>query len=152
MDLKRWLRSNWDRVGAWAFVVLGAVVLLVGWDRISSTGYPAEQLPYVLSAGIGGALLVAFGATLLLSADLRDEWHKLDRLENTFERIEARLAEQGHAPADAAGPTSGSTARPAPTDGDAKPATPADADAAPGPPGGGAQSGNGSSSSATAHR
>ncbi|MEW6471510.1 MAG: hypothetical protein AB1679_04500 [Actinomycetota bacterium] len=99
MDLKRWLRSNWDRAGAWTLTALGVVVLYVGWDRISATGYPAEQLPYLLSAGIGGALLVAFGATLLLSADLRDEWHKLDRLERTFERIESRLAETGHQPA-----------------------------------------------------
>ena len=104
MDLKLWLRRNWDRVAAWSVAALGVVVLYVGWDRMSSSGYPAEQLPYLLSAGIGGALLVAFGATLLLSADLRDEWHKLDRLERTFERIEARLADVGLRPAAAAPP------------------------------------------------
>ena len=56
-------------------------MLFLGWEGASNTAYTAEQLPYVLSGGIGGALLVALGATLLISADLRDEWHKLDRIE-----------------------------------------------------------------------
>jgi hypothetical protein len=81
MDSKQWLRKNPDRVGAWLAILLGAIVLYLGWDGASSTAYPAEQLPYILSGGIGGALLVALGATLLLSADLRDEWRKLDRIE-----------------------------------------------------------------------
>jgi len=81
MDLKRWLRTNPDRAAAWVCVALGALVLLLGWEGSSNTAYTAEQLPYIISGGIGGALLVALGATLLISADLRDEWHKLDRIE-----------------------------------------------------------------------
>jgi hypothetical protein len=81
MDPKQWLRKHPDRVGAWLAIVLGAVVLLIGWQGASTTEYPAEQLPYILSGGIGGVLLVGIGATLLLSADLRDEWRKLDRIE-----------------------------------------------------------------------
>lgn len=81
MDLKRWLRMNPDRAAAWACVALGIVALVVGWEGASNTAYTAEQLPYIISGGIGGALLVAMGATLLISADLRDEWHKLDRIE-----------------------------------------------------------------------
>jgi len=42
---------------------------------------PAEQLPYIISAGIGGMFLLGLGAMLWLSADLRDEWRKLDRIE-----------------------------------------------------------------------
>jgi hypothetical protein len=81
MDLKRWLRMNPDRAGAWACVALGIIVLVIGWEGASNTAYTAEQLPYIISGGIGGALFVAMGATLLISADLRDEWHKLDRIE-----------------------------------------------------------------------
>jgi hypothetical protein len=81
MDPKQWLRKNPDRVGAWLAILLGAVVLFIGWQGASTTEYPAEQLPYILSGGIGGVLLVGVGATLLISADLRDEWRKLDRIE-----------------------------------------------------------------------
>lgn len=96
MDRLRWVRTNWDRALGWALVAVGAIVLYVGWDHVSQSGYPAEQLPYILSAGIGGVLLVALGATLLVSADLRDEWTKLDRLESRFDRIERRLAAKGY--------------------------------------------------------
>jgi hypothetical protein len=81
MDLKQWIRKHPDRAGAWVAVALGAIALFLGWQGASTTEYPAAQLPYIVSGGIGGALVVVFGATLLISADLRDEWHKLDRIE-----------------------------------------------------------------------
>jgi hypothetical protein len=81
MDFKQWLRKNPDRAAAWAAVLIGGLVLFFGWQGASRTEYPAEQLPYIISGGIGGALVVALGATLLISADLRDEWQKLDRIE-----------------------------------------------------------------------
>lgn len=93
MDLKQWTRKNPDRVGAWVLVILGALALWRGWEGVSTTEYPAEQLPYIISGGIGGALLVAFGATLLLSADLRDEWRKLDRIERRLAAAEDDAAD-----------------------------------------------------------
>lgn len=77
---QNWLRANWDRATAWACVAASVVVLFIGWQGVSRAVYPASQLPYVISGGIGGALLLAFGATLLISADLRDEWQKLDEI------------------------------------------------------------------------
>lgn len=93
MDLKQWLRSNPDRAAAWVLAGLGALVLFFGWQGVSTTEFPAEQLPYIISGGVGGALMIGFGATLLISADLRDEWRKLDR-------IERRLAHSSDLPAD----------------------------------------------------
>jgi hypothetical protein len=81
VDLKAWFRRNPDRAAAWIVIVLGALALLLGWVGASQTAYTAEQIPYLLSGGLLGALLVALGATLLISADLRDEWRKLDRIE-----------------------------------------------------------------------
>jgi hypothetical protein len=75
-----WLRANWDRALAWLLIVVGLVVLYVGWERSSDEVYPAAQLPFIVSGGIGGALLVVLGATLLISADLRDQWHKLHEI------------------------------------------------------------------------
>jgi hypothetical protein len=81
MELLKWLRLQWDRVFGAAAVLTGAVALLTGWSKVSATPYPAEQIPYVVSAGLGGLFLLGVGATLWHSADLRDEWRKLDRLE-----------------------------------------------------------------------
>jgi hypothetical protein len=81
VNLKTLFRLQWDRAAAWAFVGIGAVVLVVGWVGVSGSALPAEQLPYIISAGIGGMFLLGLGAMLWLSADLRDEWRKLDRIE-----------------------------------------------------------------------
>jgi hypothetical protein len=95
MNAREWLRLQWDRVAAWVCVAVGVIVLLIGWLGVSGTGYPAEQMPYVLSAGIGGIFLLGIGAMLWLSADLRDEWRKLDRIERALWRI-AENGENGH--------------------------------------------------------
>lgn len=80
MDLTRWIRAQWDRVTAWALIVAGLICLLVGWLGVSSTGYLAEQIPYLISAGMLGLFLLGLGATVWISADLRDEWRKLDEV------------------------------------------------------------------------
>lgn len=80
MDLTTWLRAQWDRVLAWLLVTGGLVALLVGWRGVSSTPYLAEQMPYLVSAGMFGLFLLGLGATVWISADLRDEWRKLDEL------------------------------------------------------------------------
>jgi len=83
----RALRAQWDRVLGIASVVAGAVVLFVGYLGVSGTSYPAEQLPYVISAGLVGVLLVAGGGTLWLSADLRDEWLVLADIHHELQRL-----------------------------------------------------------------
>ncbi len=80
------LRAHWDRALALGLTVVGVVLLVVGYYRISDTPYPAEQLPLLMSAGVGSLFLLGIGATLWLSADLRDEWHKLDELTPTSEQ------------------------------------------------------------------
>ncbi len=80
-DLGDWLRLEWDRVSAWVLVVVGLVILVVGYFKVSGTVYPAEQLPYIMTGGLGGLFSLGLGCMLWLSADLRDEWHKLDRIE-----------------------------------------------------------------------
>src|ERR1044072_5669266 len=89
MELFKWLRLQWARVTGCAFVVTGAVALLTGWSKVSATPYPAEQIPYVVSAGLGGLFLLGVGATLWHSADLRDEWRKLERLQEKLDALGA---------------------------------------------------------------
>jgi len=61
---KRW------KVGGIALVVVGFVVILIGWWGASGTNQPSAQLPYLLSGGFLGLAFVALGATLLVRASL----------------------------------------------------------------------------------
>jgi hypothetical protein len=89
MDPTKWLRLQWDRALAWVLVGAGAIALIIGWVGVSGTAYAAAQLPYIISGGMGGIFLLGGGATLWLSADLRDEWRKLDRIEEALQQREA---------------------------------------------------------------
>lgn len=81
-----WLRLHWDRAAGWCAMVAGATSLVAGWIGASGTPYAAAQLPYLLSGGLGGLFLLGLGGVLLLSADLRDEWRKLDGIEEALLR------------------------------------------------------------------
>lgn len=94
MGVLRYMRNQWDRVGAWACIVVGAIALLAGYLGVSGTLNTGEQTPYVVSGGMLGLFLLGLGALLWLSADLRDEWRKLDA-------IDRHLVEAGSLPAGA---------------------------------------------------
>jgi hypothetical protein len=81
MDLLTYLRCQWDRVAAVAAIVGGALALIIGWFGVSRSVFPAEQIPLLMSGGLGGVFLLGVGSLLWLSADIRDEWRKLDELE-----------------------------------------------------------------------
>lgn len=85
MDSLRQLSSQWDRVAAIVLTAVGALLLVLGYFGVSREGLAAEQIPYVASGGLGGIFLMGVGAALWLSADLRDEWKKLDRIESVLE-------------------------------------------------------------------
>jgi hypothetical protein len=93
MQLVTWIRAQADRVGAVTLVVAGAVSLLIGYSQVSKALLITEQVPYVMSAGLFGLVLVGVGSVLWLSADLRDEWRALKRIE--AEMRAARLAGVG---------------------------------------------------------
>lgn len=97
MDVLNWVRNQWDRVSAWVLVALGGLALVLGWVGVTGTPYTFEQIPYVISGGLGGIFLLGVGAMLWISADLRDEWRKLDRL---LELHEERMADSEGPPID----------------------------------------------------
>lgn len=81
------LRLFWDRVAAVACVVVAVVVLVSSWISLSAQADAGDQIPYIMSGGIGGLFLLVIGATLWLSSDLRDEWRKLDALDESVRRL-----------------------------------------------------------------
>ncbi|MGH8990523.1 MAG: hypothetical protein ACRDZ7_03230 [Acidimicrobiia bacterium] len=84
MDGKSWLRAEWDRVAGFGMIALGAILLVFGYAGVSGSPYVAEALSYIMSGGIGGLFCLGAGATLLISADIHDEWRKLDRVEDAL--------------------------------------------------------------------
>ena len=87
MKLKPLVLANTDRVIALGFVVAGAVLLVVAWFGVSSKALAPEQIPFLVSGGLGGIFLGAIGCTIWLSADLQDEWRRLDGIEDALSKL-----------------------------------------------------------------
>ena len=87
MEIKNFLRVNWDRALAVALVVAGIIALVIGWFGVSGTGLVAEQNPYLISAGLGGIALLIIGCTMWLSSDLQDEWRRMDAIEEQLKKL-----------------------------------------------------------------
>lgn len=80
MDVKRWVRHQWDRALAVVLAGGGLVVLGLGLAGVNRSQLATQQIPYLASGGLLGLFLLGVAATLWLSADLRDEWRKLDEI------------------------------------------------------------------------
>lgn len=89
VELKTWLSAQWDRVLGAGAVIIGAIAILLGYRGVAGTPFPAEQIPYVISGAVVGIALIGIGLTSWLSADLRDEWRKLDRIEHLLDPSDA---------------------------------------------------------------
>lgn len=96
MEFLNYARYQWDRVAGAVAVALGAMCLLLGWVGVSGTAYPAEQLPYIVSGGLFGLFLLGVGGVLWLSADLRDEWRKLDEIQQQLPAELGDLSDAAH--------------------------------------------------------
>jgi hypothetical protein len=80
MNVMTALRTQWDRIGAVAAIVVGLVSLFLGYLGVSGTEYVAKQMPYIIANGLFGIFMLGVGTALWLSADLRDEWRELRAL------------------------------------------------------------------------
>jgi hypothetical protein len=87
MELKPFLRTHADRVLAGGLVLLGVIAVALGWIGASGTGLAVKQIPYLISGGIGGVVLIVIGCTVWVSADLQDEWRRLSIIEDKLDRL-----------------------------------------------------------------
>lgn len=94
MDMKRFLRAEWDRVAGYAFVFAGAVALVFGFVGVRTAADVIDEISYLVTGGIGAMFLLGVGATLLLSADLHDDFRKLHRVEQKLDDIHRALLER----------------------------------------------------------
>jgi len=86
MDAVSVARAEWDRAAGYALIAAGLACLVAGYLGVAGSAFIAEELTYTISGGLGGLVLLGAGGTLLLIADLHDEWRKLDRIEAAIHR------------------------------------------------------------------
>lgn len=110
MAFVKWLRFQWDRALAVTAFVVGAVALLFGWVGISGLTNTAAQMPYIVSGAVFGLFCLGIGATFWLSADLRDEWRKLDEIHAAIADQEQEISLAGEG-VSAGGPQTGTVGR-----------------------------------------
>jgi hypothetical protein len=75
----------------WALAVIGAVLILIGYLGVAHEALVAKQIPYLVSGGIGGMVLVAVGAFLLGTDDVRKQLQRVEHLETMVEDLHRTL-------------------------------------------------------------
>lgn len=107
----RELRRGWQAqitrpiVGV-ALGVLGIVFIVIGYWGVAHETLVAKQIPYLVSGGIGGMVLVAVGAFLLGTDDVRRQLERVEHLETMVGELhEALLIAQGGSAARSSAPT-----------------------------------------------
>ena len=98
MELMTFVRQQWDRVAAGACLVVGSLVILLGWLGVSGTTHVAAQLPYFISGGLFGLFLLGIGHMLWTSADIRDEWSELRAIRLLLEAEASGTQKQASVP------------------------------------------------------
>ena len=79
---------RWQATVGWALVIAGAIAIAVAWWQVRDLPNIALQTPYLISGGLGGAVLMGLGGTLLISQDFRDERARIRSLEAKIGALE----------------------------------------------------------------
>ena len=66
----------------------GGVAILVAWYQVRDLPEVFLQMPYLISGGVGGAVLIGLGAALLITQDFRDDKQRLTDLERKISEME----------------------------------------------------------------
>jgi hypothetical protein len=91
-DLRRGWQAKVTRpiVGA-GLGAVGVVLIILGYWGVAHESLVAKQIPYLVSGGIGGMVLVAVGAFLLGTDDVRRQLERVERLEEMVGDLHAAL-------------------------------------------------------------
>ena len=81
------IQSRYRIATGFALIGAGVVVAILGYLGVSKETEVAFQLPYFASAGIGALLLMGFGGTMLLSAQLDRDETRLNEIENAVRAL-----------------------------------------------------------------
>ncbi len=121
-DVSRFLRAEWDRVAGYACLAAGVVLLVAGFVGVRTSADVIDEISYLVTGGIGSIFLLGVGATMLLSADLHDDFRKLHRVEQKLDRVERLLLARHPDLLDTADPPRPSSSPPSPAGANGAPA------------------------------
>ena len=82
------LFRRWRAVLAWILMAAGGLAILVAWYQVRDLPEVFLQMPYLISGGVGGAVLIGLGAALLITQDFRDDKQRLSSLEQKIAELE----------------------------------------------------------------
>lgn len=80
-------------------IVAGAVCLFLGWWGVSGHNDTAKQLPYLVSGGLTGVVLIVVGAMFLATPDVSRQASRLRDVQTKVDDLYALLVETTDAPA-----------------------------------------------------
>jgi hypothetical protein len=80
------------QVLAFALAAAGVVALAIGWFGVSDKVEVWEQLPYLISGGLGGTALIGFGITAYVAHEHAEDRRVQSSLEARIEQLESDLA------------------------------------------------------------
>jgi len=83
----RWVARATRPVVGWILTGLGALAILFGYLGLSRKAFVGEQLPYLISGGIGGMALVIVGGVFLATEDIRRNLARVDDLQQTVDDL-----------------------------------------------------------------
>lgn len=76
------------QVAALALAVAGIVALAIGWFGVSDKVEVWEQIPYLLSGGLGGAVLIGFAITAYVAHEHHEDRRTSAALETRIQQME----------------------------------------------------------------
>lgn len=79
------------QVAAIALAIAGLGALAIGWFGVSDKVEVWEQIPYLLSGGLGGAVLIGFAITAYVAHEHTEDRRTQVALEARIERMESDL-------------------------------------------------------------
>lgn len=92
------IRQSWKVAAGLLLAIGGGVAILAGWSSVRNLLEVADQVPHLISGGMGGLALVLAGVWLLRSHEtdlvvehLRENSERLDRLQEDVARLSALL-------------------------------------------------------------
>src|SRR5205823_1446789 len=89
----QWAGRAGRPVVGWILIALGAVAILVGYFGLADRVLVAEQLPYLISGGIGGMALVVVGGVLLATQDVRRDAERLDEFDAAIHELQQMVGD-----------------------------------------------------------
>jgi hypothetical protein len=83
-----------------ALVVIGFILIFMGWNGAASLDYTEGQIPYVISGGLTGLAFIFFGSAGIVAQAIKRnqaaQEERLDRIAQNLQRVSTTLSLGGN--------------------------------------------------------